>query len=320
MPRGARHGPGLSADDATAGRRDAGARRAARPGDRDPPGSSGIADALILRAALGVVLAGVVALAARRLGSLTTGGAWAAVIVGTLVAASGWRWAVLLIGYFVLSSLLTRWGHATKAARTDAMIPATTARTAVQVGANGGVYALAVVTGALTGDAHAYLAALGALAGAAADTWATEIGTLYGGVPRSVLTGERLEPGASGGVTAEGLAASVIAAIAVAATTPWALTGGYRLPADVGGTAIAVAVAVTIAGIAASLADSVLGASLQAKRWCGNCRSWTERTVHRCGTPTLQQRGLAWMTNDTVNLLATVTGAIVALAAYPLFD
>ncbi len=260
------------------------------------------------------------ALAARRAGSLTTGGAGAAAVVGTLVATAGWRWAMLLIGYFVLSSLLTRWGHATKAARTSSMIPATTARTAVQVAANGGVYALAVVTGALTGDAQAYLAALGALAGAAADTWATEIGTLYGGVPRSVLTGERLEPGASGGVTPAGLAASVVAAAAVAVTTPWALTGGYRVPAEVVGTAVAVGVAVCLAGIVASLADSVLGASLQSKRWCGNCRSWTERPVHRCGTPTTHARGLAWMTNDAVNLLATVTGAIVALAAYPLFD
>jgi len=39
----------------------------------------------------------VVASLARRAGSLTFGGQWAAFLTGTLVAAAGLRWAVLLI-------------------------------------------------------------------------------------------------------------------------------------------------------------------------------------------------------------------------------
>lgn len=74
-------------------------------------------------------------------------------------------------------------------------------------------------------------------------------------------------------------------------------------------------VAVSIGGLGGGLADSVLGQLLQATRRCEACGRVTERAVHDCGTPTLHARGLRWMTNDTVNLLATVTGALGALAA-----
>ncbi len=74
-------------------------------------------------------------------------------------------------------------------------------------------------------------------------------------------------------------------------------------------------VAVSIGGLGGGLADSVLGRLLQATRRCEACGRVTERAVHDCGTPTLHARGLRWMTNDTVNLLATESGALGALAA-----
>ncbi len=264
-------------------------------------------------AALGALLAGAVALAARRAGSLSASGAVAATVVGTLAAAAGWRWAALLIGYFIASSALTRWGHATKAARTASMLPATVARTAVQVVANGGIFAAAALAGTLSGDARWHLAALGALAAATADTWATEIGTLFGGSPRSLLSWAPLTAGESGGVTAVGTAASVMAAAVVAATTAWMVP----IAADVGP---GLAWAVVGAGVAGSLGDSVLGAAVQSKRWCAECRDWTERSVHSCGHPTRHAKGFRWMTNDTVNLFATAIGAVTALAATTLLD
>ena len=70
--------------------------------------------------------------------------------------------------------------------------------------------------------------------------------------------------------------------------------------------------AVLAAGIAGSLGDSVLGATLQSKRWCEQCRTWTERRVHTCHYRTQHASGLRWMNNDTVNLFATAIGAAVA--------
>lgn len=242
-----------------------------------------------------------VASLAYRAHALSKSGAIAAVVVGAASAAAGWAWAVLLIGWFVASSALTRVGAAAKQVRTAATLPATSARTATQVLANGGVYAIAALA-ATWGAAWCDAAALGALAAAAADTWATEIGLLVGRAPRSIIGGGPMEPGLSGGVTwpgsiggAAGALAVAGAAVALQLATPAALT------------------AITGAGIVGGFGDSLLGATVQAKRRCARCARWTERATHDCGVATEHGRGWPWMTNDTVNLCATFIGATAAI-------
>jgi uncharacterized protein (TIGR00297 family) len=227
-----------------------------------------------------------------------------AVIVGTAATVAGWGWAALLVGWFVASSALTRLGHPQKLSRTAGVLAPSSARTAIQVGANGSIFALGALVGTVTGDAWPSVTALGALAAAAADTWATEIGVLWGGVPRSLLGGGRIAPGMSGGVTTVGLLASVAGAAAVGAV------GAGLVPSLAWGP---LAIAVATAGVLGGLADSALGATVQARRHCATCRKETEREVHDCGTRTTHARGLRWMTNDTVNLLATLVGALAAL-------
>lgn len=251
-----------------------------------------------------MLLAGVVALAARRAGSLATSGAIAATFVGTLAALAGWSWALLLIGWFVASSALTRLGAARKAARSRSSLASSGARNAQQVLANGGLYASLALVGSLSGDLRWQLAALGALAAAAADTWATEIGLLWGGSPRGLLDLRPVAPGMSGGVTAVGLLGSAAGASAVAAFAPLLLDEASARSV----------VALATAGLLGALVDSALGASLQARRRCEACAVFTERDVHDCGQTTVHARGLRWMTNDTVNLLATLVGALAALA------
>ena len=82
-----------------------------------------------------------------------------------------------------------------------------------------------------------------------------------------------------------------------------------------GGVAADAAFAVGLAGLVGSAADSLLGATLQSKRWCEQCKRWTERRVHTCQYRTRHARGVRWMTNDTVNLLATACGALAAVLA-----
>ena len=62
----------------------------------------------------------------------------------------------------------------------------------------------------------------------------------------------------------------------------------------------------------AAIADSVVGATLQDRRWCDTCQTSTERAVHGCGTPTRHAGGITAVDNDLVNLIATVAGAAVA--------
>src|SRR5688572_33462235 len=111
----------------------------------------GNTDSLVLRALAGALVAGIVAALARRAGALSVGGRWAAFATGTLVAAAGWRWAALLIGYFVLSSLLTRLGAEPKSRRTASVLPEQLERSALQVLANGGLFAIAMLSGGLLG-------------------------------------------------------------------------------------------------------------------------------------------------------------------------
>ena len=69
-----------------------------------------------------------------------------------------------------------------------------------------------------------------------------------------------------------------------------------------------------MAGLFGGLMDSWVGATVQLRRHCHACHADSERRVHDCGAATVRAGGWAWMTNDAVNALATLSGGIVALA------
>lgn len=217
---------------------------------------------------------------------LSPGGALAALTVGALVAlGTGWPGLALLLAFFLSSSLLTPGGGR---------------RRAVQVAANGGIAAVA----ALLARAHPEWGAAfaGALAAAAADTWSTEIGARSRRAPRLVTTGRPVAAGTSGGVTWLGTAGGAAGAGFVAAVAALlAVVAPGR------------AWMVGIGGFAGGLADSLLGATLQARYRCAACGAAHETSHPCCGASPALVGGLPWMNNDTVNLLATVVGAGVAV-------
>jgi uncharacterized protein (TIGR00297 family) len=192
-------------------------------------------------------------------------------------------------------------------------------RDAAQVLANGGVAAIAAMLYGVLGAPAASLmfgAFVGALAEATADTWATEIGVLSSAPPRLVTTGKQVEAGTSGGLTALGSASGVLGATIMGTVAAFLvvipqlhLSTGDSVPA-----AWAIFLAALAGGTAGMLADSLLGATLQASYFCPQCNKPTESRVHRCGTPTTPVRGLRWITNDAVNLAGTLVGALVGLA------
>jgi len=257
---------------------------------------------ILWRSLAGLLLAGGVAVAARRLGSLTTSGAWAAAALGTTATAASWGFATALIAWFVVSSALTRWGRELKRARSASVLPDERGRDATQVLANGAVFAACALGSTLVPSFALGAMAYGALAAAAADTWATEIGLRFGATPRNIISWRPVEPGTSGGVTLPGFAGAL---------------GGALFVAGLAGAANLVSVlALVSAGINGSIADSLLGATLQTRRRCTNCGAETERQTHSCGGATERVGGLGWMTNDTVNFLATVVGALTLLAIF----
>lgn len=256
------------------------------------------------RAIAGLLVAAAVAFTARKARALNGGGALAAVTCGTVCAAAGWTWAATLIGYFVASTAVSRIGSRAKQERTASVVGKGGARDAAQVFANGGVYSVAALAWLLLGGSVWLWGALGALAASAADTWATEVGVLAGWRPRDLLRGTPVAHGMSGGVTLPGwlgaaAGSGVLAGIAIIVGFP----GGASLAA-------------IASGWLGAMADSLLGATVQQRRRCDLCEVDTELVVHTCGTPTRHAAGIRWLTNDVVNLLATMVGFLLSVALY----
>ncbi len=255
---------------------------------------------------VGFVAACVVAAGGYRTRALTIGGAAAAAIVGTAIFGfGGWRWAAVMVGFFVLSSALSRVGRMRKTA-TDDVVEKGSRRDSVQVLANGGVAGIiALVHGISGGSTLLFVAFLGSMAAATADTWSTEIGALSGSPPRSIISGNLVAPGTSGGVTPAGFSGALAGASVI---------GG------IGGlwsvSALDLVFAALIAGFAGSIFDSLLGATIQQVNRCPVCGVATERMIHDCGTTTLRLRGIPGVNNDVVNGLTTLFGAAAGLLLF----
>ena len=191
-----------------------------------------------------------------------TGAAAALAVGGATIWGMGWRGLALLLAFLVSGSLLTRGGGR---------------RTAAQVFANGGVAAVAALLGSWTAFA-------GALAAAAADTWATEIGAHSRTPPRLITSGATVSAGANGGITLLGTAGGVLGAAVIGALF-WLLEPRATGPgsAHPGWSAVVVAGA----GVFGMLFDSLLGA-------------------------TVQGPGDRWLDNDGVNFAMTLAGAGIA--------
>jgi Raf kinase inhibitor-like YbhB/YbcL family protein/uncharacterized protein (TIGR00297 family) len=264
---------------------------------------------------IGFLLALAIALAAYYAGSLSRSGAAAAILLGTAIfGIGGYPWAMLLLGFFISSSLLSRLFREQKS-KLDEKFSKGSQRDAGQVLANGGAAGLLVILQAAVPDsAWPWVAAAVSLAAANADTWSTELGVLSRKPPRLITTGKITEPGTSGAISLTGTlngtaGALLIAILAVLVWPPYAGSeiNVIAIPLRLG--------LITLGGLAGSLLDSLLGATLQAIYRCPTCAKETERhPLHICGTQTIQIRGLSWLNNDWVNTACTVSGALLGVA------
>ncbi len=253
---------------------------------------------------VGGTLAGLAAGRAARRGQLTMGGEYAAFGVGAASCIGGIGFGLSLGVFFYSSVLLSTWRAGDKRHRSRAVLPESRARNAWQVLANGGLFAVAGLGWGFFGWWQAGLFAFGALATAMADTWATEVGMALKSAPRSILSWKPVIPGTSGGMSAFGSGAAVIGAFVMALCAVASFTVPFDVPR---------LEAVFIGGLAGTMVDSLLGASVQSRRWCDECAQWTERRVHTCGYRSYHRSGFRWMDNDMVNLIASLAGGLTAV-------
>lgn len=236
-------------------------------------------------------------------GSLSSSGFWGALIVGTLTfGLGGWLWGVLLGVFFVSSSLLSHFKEDKKRAAAEKFDKGHR-RDFAQAMANGGLGSLVALLSALFPSSIWFPLFIGVMATVTADTWATELGTLAKKPPRMITTGRPVEVGTSGAVSPLGTTVSMLGGLLIG------LTAGLF---DQDLSLLTAALIGAAGGLAGSLFDSLLGATVQRIYYCDVCQKDTERRRHKCGQETRPLRGWAWLNNDLVNLLASIVGGIIA--------
>jgi len=149
-----------------------------------------------------------------------------------------------------------------------------------------------------TGNGLFLITLAASFAASNADTWASELGILSRKEPRSILTLKPLPRGTSGAVSAFGFAASASGAMVIALA--------YLLFAMVEGSPVNLLrcfVIITASGLAGSVLDSALGATVQAQYRCSLKGNVTERP-YSGGKPNSLISGIKIINNDTVNFLS----------------
>jgi uncharacterized protein (TIGR00297 family) len=240
---------------------------------------------------------------------LDLGGATVGAAIGVVVTLTGgWAWFTLVVVFFLLAGLFTRYGFREKAQLGVAQERGG-ARGWPNALANGGL-AAALAVGEYVTRAYGLpgsllaIAFVGAVATSTADTLGTELGLLSRAKPHMITGFRAVTPGTSGALSFRGLLAALWGALVIGGIA-W-LLGVVPLPIS---TAL---VSIGLAGLVGALVDSVLGATAQGMFRCSVCGVETESGRHH-GFRTTHSRGLRWLDNNGVNVLATGAGALVAV-------
>lgn len=256
-----------------------------------------------VQSGLGLLAVLYMAVRAHRRSSLTSAGILAALVVGTVHALHPYRILPLLLVFFLCGTKLTGWGHDIKAellaeseSQTSAetkesaspspsapvpaapvLAPVKRGRTATQVFCNSGIATLLAlihmyhlstfspssssspVWPSISHDSGDLLliGIVSQYACSAGDTFSSEIGILNDHWPVLITTLQKVPPGTNGAVSLLGLVAALMGGSVIG------LTAAATLPMATVGARATIFFVATVAGVAGSLIDSLLGATCQ---------------------------------------------------------
>ncbi|MGM0546452.1 MAG: DUF92 domain-containing protein [Bacteroidota bacterium] len=232
---------------------------------------------------LGLLLSIVFSFGAFVLRGLTLDGMFAAIVIGTFVfGLGGWSAAVVLLLFFVISVVISK---EMIEAKSDS--PAHFRRDGLQVWANG-LWIVICLTFAVIFDETVFLiGAMAAIATAASDTWATEIGSAAKDNTYLITDFTKVAPGTDGGVSGKGTVAALMGAAIIAAATVYVFSLHFY-----------VFLIIFASGFLGCLFDSYFGAIFQRnKRSVMIPVTTTEVTV----------------SNNVVNVVSTGVGSLLAI-------
>jgi len=252
---------------------------------------------------IGALLACAVTWLFRQLNLLTLPGSIAAFAIGWIVYGLGeLTFSIPLIAFFVSSSLLSRLANKSKTDNPKAVKSGP--RDQWQVLVNGLVPLSALLFWSSTQNELFAILFVLAIAASAADTWATEIGTMLSRSPVDILSFRKVEPGTSGGTTWLGSVGAIAGAFFIALIAFLVFENGMF-------SNITNIIFITSAAFISQIIDSILGSALQARFKC-ECGAETEVPNHCDGKFTHQIKGLHFINNDAVNLLSVAFSVAAA--------
>lgn len=211
------------------------------------------------RVAVGIAFTVALGYLAYGLGTASVTGMLTGVLLALFaVVLGGYGWFVLLVTFFGLGGLSSKYRYEEKLERGIAQ-ENEGARGGGNVLANSAVALIAVVAFAASDRAGVdplvfQFAFAGAVAAALADTFSSEFGGLFD-EPRLITTFERVEPGTDGGVTLPGAVSGAVGA-AIIAGLGWHFFSLEPIEATT----------ILLAGVLGMTVDSVLGATLEGER------------------------------------------------------
>jgi len=196
-----------------------------------------------------------------------------------IIISSDINWFFILLAFFLLGSMFTRYQYNFKLVYGTAE-GKSGIRSYKNVFSNSlAALVIAIAYGVFPSHAAILMAAyLGSVATACGDTLASEIGQTFKGEPRMITTLKKAKRGTDGAISWLGEGASLFGSLAIAVLAYFLIQGDMVL-----------LLVVTAGGFIGTNIDSLLGA-------------------------TLQQRG--YLSNNGVNLFATIAGAIVTGLIY----
>lgn len=266
----------------------------------------------VYSACIGFLISFAIAYFAYIKNSLTLDGSIGATLMGTLIhATSGFFGSLLMILFFISSSILSRFKNGAKK-KVALQFDKTGQRDAFQVFANGGVGLIYSILFYITQN-PSFLVLFGiSFAAANADTWATELGILNKKQPISLRTLKPVDKGTSGAISILGTFAALIGSMLIGIF----VTIGFKIInfEQFGYNYMQIFKMVTLGGFTGSMIDSILGATLQGIYYSDEIKGETEKKEYN-GKPTLLVRGLRFMNNDLVNFLSIGLSSIFFAAS-----
>lgn len=244
---------------------------------------------------------------------LDLSGVFLAFIIGFIVImVGGLKWFTLLLIFYLSSSLFTKYKYDFKKSLGYAESKAGS-RSWKNVAANGGAATLFAFCEGVFGGRIFFAAFLGAISTAFSDTLATEIGLLYPGKPRLIISFRKVEPGVSGAISPYGELAIILSSLLMGfAAFTLNITSDFSLTQI-----ICISV---LSGFVGSTIDSIIGAIFQAGYWCDKCNMFSEDPIHKlCGGRARFIKGFKFIDNHIVNFISTFIGGLIGLFISTLF-